>query len=295
MVGLISELQREALDVNIKASDLLRKAYVVATKLNIPDFKEWIQKELNGYDDENIPDYRIVSGEIKYYNPYHGLQPIVVKNVEWAEALQNRPTRQSIRELEDLMDNPDTNGSLCMLFSQETENLLYKHIPRLDTRPYLFCSRTTISKIIDVVKNTILEWSLKLEEEGITGDGMSFSEEEKKKAAGNQTINIANFQGVLGNFTDSTVNQDNTINIQKGNFEDLAKFLESSGIERTDIGELQEAVEKETKIEPSKGFGKKASAWIGKMISKAASGTWKIGVSVASKLLTDALMKYYGY
>ena len=71
MAGLVSELQRDALDTNVKVSELLRKAYVVATKLNIPDFKNWIQKELNGYgfDKDEIPNYRLLTGEIKYYNP----------------------------------------------------------------------------------------------------------------------------------------------------------------------------------------------------------------------------------
>ena len=298
MAGLVSELQKDALDANVKVSDLLRKAYVVATKLNIPDFKDWIQKELNGYDADDkdeIPNYRLITGEIRYYNPYHGLQPIIVQNTEWAKALQNRHAFQSIREFEDLMTNPDTNGSLCMSFSQETENLLYKHIPRLNARPYLFFSRTTISKIIDIVKNTILEWALKLEEEGITGDGVSFSEEEKKKAENNQTIHIENFQGILGNVTGSTVNQDNTINIQQADFESLTRFLESKGVEQDDIEELKKAVKEETSIESSERFGSKVSAWIGKIMSKAASGTWKIGVSVASQVLTAALKQYYGY
>lgn len=36
--------------------------------------------------------------------------------------------------------------------------------------------------IIEKVKNTILEWTLKLEEEGVLGEGMRFSDKEKQSA-----------------------------------------------------------------------------------------------------------------
>lgn len=296
MAGLVYELQKDALDAKVKVSDLLRKAYVVATKLNIPDFKDWIQKELNGYDadKDEIPDYRLLTGEIKYYNPYHGLQPVIVRGKKIAKALQNRLTNQPISELEYLVENKKDDGLICMPFSTENETFIMRN-SELDSRPYLFCSPAAIPKIIDIVKNTILEWSLKLEEEGITGDGVSFSEEEKKKAADNHTIHIENFQGILGNVADSTVNQDNTMNIPKADFDSLARFLESKGVEQNDIEELNKAVEEETSIKSSGTFGSKVSAWIGEMISKAASGTWKIGVSVASQVLTAALKSYYGY
>ena len=44
--------------------------------------------------------------------------------------------------------------------------------------------------IIEKVKNTILEWTLKLEEEGVLGEGMRFSDKEKQTAmALPQTVN----------------------------------------------------------------------------------------------------------
>jgi hypothetical protein len=225
---------------------------------------------------------------------FHGIQPVIVKSPEIARKLQNRPTKQSISELEELIANPDSEKLLAMPFSQETENFIYEHSD-LDSRPYLFCSRTAIVNIIDIVRNTVLEWSLKLEEGGITGDGLSFSKEEKKIAESNKSIHIQNFQGVLGDVVHSTISQSNTMNIPKADFESLSRFLESKGIEPDEIKELKEAVEQETEIKTPGKFGTKVSSWIGNMITKAASGTWKVGCEVATKLLTAALMQYYGY
>lgn len=48
--------------------------------------------------------------------------------------------------------------------------------------------------MLDTVRNIILEWALKLEEDGILGEGLSFSNEEKQQASKhNYTVN--NFYG----------------------------------------------------------------------------------------------------
>jgi hypothetical protein len=50
--------------------------------------------------------------------------------------------------------------------------------------PYRFISHNQLAGIVDTVRTIIVEWSLKLEAEGILGAGMTFSESEKKKAVG---------------------------------------------------------------------------------------------------------------
>jgi hypothetical protein len=41
-------------------------------------------------------------------------------------------------------------------------------------------------------------------------------------------------------------------------------------------------------------FGNKTKKWIASNLGKAASGTWSVGVSVATKIFTEAALKYYG-
>jgi hypothetical protein len=61
MPSLIRELQRAALDRNIRVSDLLRQALVVAHRLGAQEVEQWVLIELNGYDDpQAIPTYRVV-------------------------------------------------------------------------------------------------------------------------------------------------------------------------------------------------------------------------------------------
>lgn len=44
---------------DIELSTLLRKCKILATRLNHPGFKSWVENELNGYNDvSSLPSYR---------------------------------------------------------------------------------------------------------------------------------------------------------------------------------------------------------------------------------------------
>jgi len=63
-------------------------------------------------------------------------------------------------------------------------------------RPTRHMSRTCIVGIVDAVRNIVLEWTLKLEENGILGAGLTFSAREKETAShANYTIN---YHGSVG-------------------------------------------------------------------------------------------------
>ena len=59
MDGVVLELQKDSLNPNIDVVTLSRKAFVIAKKLKLSDFENWISKELNGYSlDDECPEYR---------------------------------------------------------------------------------------------------------------------------------------------------------------------------------------------------------------------------------------------
>jgi hypothetical protein len=62
----------------------------------------------------------------------------------------------------------------------------------------------------------------------------------------------------------------------------------------SDICELREALDAEPKSNGG-GFGPEVSAWIGKMMIKAADGSWQITTGAAGNLLSAALAKFYGF
>jgi hypothetical protein len=62
----------------------------------------------------------------------------------------------------------------------------------------------------------------------------------------------------------------------------------------SDASELAKIVASEPGGNREEPFGTKAKRWIAKNIGKAADGTWKAGIAVATKVLTEAALKYYG-
>ena len=294
MTGLVHELQRDAMDSSVSVTDLLRKALVVARKLSVVDIQDWISKELSGYgNSDKIPSYRVTHGEIKAWNPYNGLIPIIIQYHKMAEQLRERAIGQPIGEMESLINNPSKSSEFQVNFPAKIENELMAGMS-VPLPPTLHVSHSEIHGVLDAVRNTILEWALKLEEEGIVGEGLSFSKEEKIKAGSNIDIRIENFQGILGDVKDSHVHQRLIVAIKPNDFKGLSKYLESIGIEKEDILELEKVISDDPIPNSNKNFGKNISNWIGKMISKSATGSWNVSVGAAGGLLANALSKYFG-
>ena len=79
--SIVLELQRMATDSSVDVGELLRKALVVATKLELTEFRDWIMHELNGYGESEVPSYRHCRCEIRCRNPYYGLIPVIIQDL----------------------------------------------------------------------------------------------------------------------------------------------------------------------------------------------------------------------
>ena len=176
--GLVIELQEDSLDRDTRCSDLLRKALVISRKLHLQDIVQWLHYELNGYSDDNdkIPAYREIQGQVRVWNPYHGFQPLRFPNPKEAEIYSKSKIKQPISELEALLENK--RDRLKVSFSESVVNRLMSRM-KVPLHPTLLVSSTEVVGILDSVRNSILDWSLELEKEGIKGEGMTSSSSEK--------------------------------------------------------------------------------------------------------------------
>ena len=120
MEGIVLELEREALDENVSIEVLLRKAYLVARKLKLTDFEEWINNEQNGYVGK-VPEYRMIGGEYKALNPYRGWIPVILP-ADVAKVIAKAPLRNSISSLRDVYNTSE--GSISFSVGAEIEELL---------------------------------------------------------------------------------------------------------------------------------------------------------------------------
>ncbi len=216
MTSIIQELQIEATNTNNSVSDLLRKAKIVAVKLDLKELGEWIEKELNGYkatSNSDLPEYRIIAGEPKAWNPYHGWQPILFGNNEAGELMSKRGLTSPVGELDDLVKT--NSDSFEISYSNAAKKSIMESIG-YETNITFMISRNAVTGILDAVRNRILDSALKLEKAGVVGEGISFSSEEKSKAKTlGVTYNIGpieNFAGTIGNISDQA-----NVSIQQAN------------------------------------------------------------------------------
>lgn len=72
------------------------------------------------------------------------------------------------------------------------------------------------------------------------------------------------------------------------------EYLRAQAIEDNNLDELKKIIDEVPKPENKSNLGDKLGGWIGKMVGKAASGTWKVAPNVAAGLLIKAICTFYG-
>ena len=179
MPALIPELIAMASDPTVKTPDLLRRALVAAQRLKLPEWVQWIGYELKGYPNEQVlPPYRAVSVPLMGRDNFGKLWPITNPGLWDLRKFQSVAIKQSIGEIE----RWNIEGEDKMLrFPDREEQQLLACISHAGL-PVRVLTISSISNILDMVRNEILEWSLALEAEGILGKGMSFTTQEQEQA-----------------------------------------------------------------------------------------------------------------
>ena len=255
MGPLVVELRQAAVNQKVKVADLLRMALVVAMKLGVEDFKTWIENELHGYKDDNVPEYRNLHGEIKAQHPNGGWIPYVFTDPKTAEILSRRSTGQSIAQLEHLWEHHDPQATICIPFPPEVLKQLNIHSREDGFIPTVVIDRSRIYGVLDAVRTIVLEWSLKLEQNKILGDGQTFSTEEKERAS-TTTYNIQNFMGIAGNVQAEK--------LQIGNYNTIHEQLKSFGVPQPERNELENILDdlKTANPEQKKSLLRRGSDWL---------------------------------
>lgn len=174
--SLVLELQREAIKSNCIVSDLVRNAYFIAKKLNITDIQEWLTFELNGYSDiRYVPDYRSLPLRV-VARTMNGWIPVIIETK--LKVIERHKITESIAELEEMLKSEQ---DVCISFHSDTLSLLCE-VTGLRTDFRGFFNKTLFRQILEHVKTKILDWAIELENRGILGEDLMFTEDEKHKA-----------------------------------------------------------------------------------------------------------------
>jgi len=173
-VSFLREIQESAINSKIDLATLLRKCKVLAARLGNPEFKNWVENELNGYKDKNeVPSYRKFNVYSKghFFGPFQsGIKfadiPMACIPEEFREKLSHCWLLESVAALEALVSD-SKGGTLQEQWSPD----LVAHVGQ-DIYQDFNCAqawkvipKTAIIAAIDAVRNKILNFVLEIETE----------------------------------------------------------------------------------------------------------------------------------
>ncbi len=290
-----------ASDTAVPVSMLLLKAKMVAVKLGLREMVALFDREIAGYNNStnltqaDYPEYRWTHGTLKFENPYRGLCPITFKHGKTERALTRAFVVNSIREIEDSIG--DEESLFIIQLSDGQRNHLNKNTDLMDMPVYNVISKTHLIGIITVVRASILNWALDLEQRGIMGQGLTFTQQEKQSAMTTGTTihigQIGTMQGIVGPVAGSTVTQNLTQSVTAYDRDSLRKVLRDAGVPENAVQDLDAAIDAEP--EPQEGkIGVRVGSWIGNMAQKVATGVWKTATDKAIETVIAAINIYYG-
>jgi hypothetical protein len=302
-MSLLRDIQDAALDSNVHLPDLLRKCKVLAARLGNQDFKRWVDSELNGYgENESLPSYRSFRVESRgNFSGFFGSGlngaaiPLSCLPEQFRDMLLTHHSREPISALADLVSKKESNSfrvpwpaDLVAYVGRD----IYENMNCLSA--WQVVPRGGIVGILDTVRTRILNFVLELESEapdaGESAPGVHPVPQERVNQVFHTQIygNVGNVAAGSEGFA-----QSNSSAVVQGDFNSLRNYLSGLGVGPADLGELENATKKDH-ASKQKGIGENTGQWLGKMIGKAASGTLKVGTTVATTLLTKALAQYLG-
>jgi AbiTii len=277
--SLIHELQLDAANAAVSASSLLRKALIVAAKLDVANVPEWIDKELSGYrDGDSVPSYRVVQGTVKGRG-VRGWLSLQFPTDELEEKVATKYLYDSVAQIEALRNR---DGMLAVGFTAEGTRLL-QQLAQRNTEFVCELDKTKLDAIIDEIKNRVLRWAIALDKDGIRGEGLTFTSAEVEKAHSmvfqveSGDVNVGVIGDVGGRANVATGRQPRAGSIDMDDVrklaEDIAAHIETMRLSTSDHDELKETLRQLTTTNCGKtaesGIVRQALARILALVGKA--------------------------
>jgi len=305
-MSLLHEIQGAVLQEGTDLGPILLKLRLLAARIGSQPLAEWVRHESEGYPrDAELPDYRFipVSYTANFSGPFGSgiknapISPYLVKKFA-GEHWVRYGMRESIAAVDDLLANADDGGHLgidaadliLLLQGKVYEDYACNSVTGR-------IARSSLASIRHAVRSRVLELTIELEKSvpdaAAVATGPAVLPSAPSAAAATQIAQ----QIIYGNFTSiAATGNGATIQVAVAPHDagSLAQFLTGSGMVEEDAQELARLAASEKPESIEEPMGPQVRNWLVENLKKAASGTWKMGVAVATDVIKEALLKYYG-
>ena len=300
---LLRELRDSVTNSTVEISTVLRKAKVLAVTLENQEFRDWVSHELGGYPDKvTIPEYREIPSPLlgDFMGPFHRVTGYLLPISQMPDFMRKSalsfPIPNSIKEIESMalsggddLRHPWPTEAVMLLGSKIRLTGNYSLV-----EVYQPISRAQLEKIIDAVRNRLLDFLLALQEINPHTLESEDALRELPKEAVNQVFHLSvhGDHNILA--AGSGFSQTVTQTIPQNDKGALLRHLREAGVSEEDLKGLESAL-KADGARAKGDFGDRVKAWMGSVMVKAIDGSWKIAVAAAPEVLTKALSAYYGW
>jgi hypothetical protein len=282
-------------------SVLLRKCLVLASILKNTKLKEWVERELKGYgQDDPLPEYRVVPVVAK--GNFSGIGGAKIENLPLPSGILDEKHREwattthlfsPIAAYEGLAEQPKDGGTPNIPWPAD----LVVHYQHKFIRGYVLVvawqdiPRSAIISLIDTIRTRVLSFALEMqgEVERASDDPAAVPSEQVTR------LLINNIYGGTVVVTETAHNISQSVNIvARGELDALISALRTVGLLESDIDGLKYAIREDEKSGVTEGVGPKSSSWLARTLGRVGKASLKVGADVARDTITRALLGYFG-
>ncbi len=154
--------------------------------------------------------------------------------------------------------------------------------------------RGAIVRLVDTVRNKVLNFALEIEELNPAAGDVQPSEVPVSPSIVHHLVQT-NIYGTVGNVAagSSNVAQNSVVQIAAGDLPALKREMQKLGLPNEEIEHLEVALLEDAKA-GEKGIGSRAKSWLGNVLGKAVSGAWKISLDTAGTVLPKLIAQHLG-
>ena len=238
-MSLIGDIRSDLINESAKLANTLRKAKILANDLGSPEFREWVDYELNGYPNiTKVPSYR--RSGTHNFGTFTGSFNSMAKNV----ILPTHNLPDPVKEFAENLIFFQGVGELEGMLKQDVEEFR-----RAWSQEYVMLARdavqmtgdmvlveahqpilpANISGVLDKVKNKLLDFVLGLQENKITSENLKNGEVKQETVRNLFNFNIYGDHNVVAS-GENVQQQANPI--RKGDIASLLDHLSKHEVEQ---------------------------------------------------------------
>ncbi|HEV2901126.1 MAG TPA: hypothetical protein VGX71_25455 [Pseudaminobacter sp.] len=296
---LLNDIIRSVTEEEEPLARTLRRALVLAHKLKNETFKTWVDKELNGYgDDDELPDYRshngtakgLLFGPLNQQIPDQPLAPALMRP-------EHRHFATSIRLRQPIASYDGRQGDKTAILQWPADIVGLYQSTFIEgwalNRAWLEIPDSVIRGLVDTVRTRILQFVLQIQDE------LPNDEEEALEtlppAVVDRVVNVTIMGGhnVVGN-----VHHFQAPTVIAGDIGSLKNALDRLGVTQKEFAKLEATLKADGTYavgeEGQKAIGDKTSKWIAATAKKMGAAGLKVGGAVAEEVVKGVVKSYLG-